>query len=453
MWYNFGHFSSGSSLLQKENSKYFHLPRFMNPVHYSLHETRKKDAALTNVLAECSPVLHSFSDPKVFIDFALDSILALTDSHAGSFFAWDEYSKDLVLKAERWPERGQAQATRIKLREGISGWIAEKGLPVLVTDIRTDIRFAEISTRYPYRTYSFVSLPLTSGNKLLGLINMTEKESRQPFTKEDFEHAHTLAGHIAVAYDNIRKENRLRAEIRELNQMVASLRETLKQQELLVSLGKLASHLAHELTNPIDAIRRFVNLALDQVPHESPARDYLIKAKRGIRRSVQVIRGLLELSGTNGRNRIRQVDLHEVIAQSISALRQDSSFERIVIEKQFFGAPLVVNDCGLKTVFHNLFQNAHHAMNGSGTIRVTTKAEGKQLVATVCDSGSGVPEQFRSRIFEPFFTTKDSERGTGIGLTICREIIQKSGGYITFESKENQGTQFIITLPCQNSAE
>ena len=452
MWYNFDN-SFSSSILQKEHSRYLDIPRIMNPVRSPLQKQRSKDGVTPSMLSEYPSTLHTFSDPSVFIDFALDSLLATVDAAAGSFFVWDEYSKELVLKAARGTSRGQMQGTTIKLRDGVAGRVVEKGFPILVKDIRTDDRFKAIKSNHQYHSFSFLVLPLTASNKLVGLINITEKESHEPFTNEDLERAQSFASHIAIAYENIRIQSHLRKENQELSQTVLDLREKIKQEESLVSLGKLSSHLAHELANPLDAIRRFVNLALDQVVQDTLAREYLLKAKKGIRRSVQVIRGLLELSiATTKNRRSRKTELHSLIEQTIANVHQGPSFGQIVIEKQFCGTPLFVEDYGLATVFQNLIQNANHAMNGIGKITIATEitnGNGKQAIVTVRDSGHGVPETIKAHIFEPFFTTKDNGQGTGIGLTICREIIQRCGGQITFESSENQGTEFIITIPCQ----
>ena len=450
MWYNFNTLRSGSSVLQKETTHQF-LPHIMNPVEDSLQvkTSRGKDQVVSKSLSDCS-ILYSFSDPAVFLDFALDYILAGVEASTGSFFVWDEYAKELVLKTSRGLGRERIQDTRIKLRQGVAGWVAERGFPVLVKDIRTDGRFSQFEKRSDYQTFSFLSLPLICSNKLVGLINISERESKAPFSEEDLSLAQKLAAHVAVAYEKVKTESRLRKENQELTQTVQDLKNVLKQQEPLVSIGKLSSHLAHEMTNPIDAIRRFVNLALDQVGQESMAREYLLKAKKGIRRSLQVIRGMLELSGTASRVRIRQSELHNLIDQAISSFAQDPTYAKVAIQKAFCDKSFFVEDCGLNTVFQNLIQNAHHAMNGSGTIQIGTKAENHHAVITVKDSGHGISDQVKNRIFEPFFTTKQNGDGTGIGLVICKEIIQRCGGQICFESVENVGTTFIITLPCRN---
>ncbi|OGW84784.1 MAG: hypothetical protein A3C35_03405 [Omnitrophica bacterium RIFCSPHIGHO2_02_FULL_46_11] len=422
----------------------------MKPLLYPAKTQGIGHMQIPSLMAECSAALHSFSNPSLFIDFALDSILVLADANSGSFLAWNEYSKELVLEAARGSARDRIQNLTIKLREGIAGWVAENGTPILVKDIRTDTRFRETNRNFSYHSFSFLSLPIIAGNKLLGVINITERENLRPFNEEDLIRAQTFSNHVAIAYENVRTETRLRKENQELSQTISDLKEKLKQQESFVSLGKLASQLAHELTNPLDAIRRFINLALDQITPETPAREYLLKAKRGVRRSIQVIRGLLELSRTTAKVRAHEEELHFLIDETITTTHQDSSFEQITFEKEFFESPLLVEDCGLRSVFQNLFQNAHHAMNGIGTITIATKREGQQIIISVSDSGHGIPEGIKGSVFEPFFTTKDNGQGTGIGLTICREIIQKCGGQICLGSSEREGTRFIITLPCKN---
>lgn len=449
MWYSLDNLSSRSNILQKENTQ------VSVPMAHSVRSLKNQgtDCKVSpELITEYSTTLHSFSDMSIFVDFAIDSILGLVDASMGSFFIWDEYSKELALKSARGQSRERLQGSSIKLREGIAGWIAEKGFPIRVEDIRNDSRFSQAKPSDRYRSYSFLSIPLVSENKLIGLINVTEKENKQPFSENDLEHATIFSHHIALAYENLKSKHRLKEENQQLNQKISELNEQLKRQEALVSLGKLASHLAHELSNPLDAIRRFINLAIDHVGQDSPARDFLLKAKQGIRRSIQVIRGLLELSGLNNRTRVRQADLHHLIEEVIDVIRHDPSFDQIMIEKHFCNKPLMIEDCGLQAVMQNLFQNAHHAMNGSGTIIIQTHAQGSQVTLSIKDSGCGVSESIKTRIFDPFFTTKASGKGTGIGLTICREIIQRSGGEISLQNGEKQGAQFTITLPFQNAS-
>ena len=90
-------------------------------------------------------------------------------------------------------------------------------------------------------------------------------------------------------------------------------------------------------------------------------------------------------------------------------------------------------------------------MLNKGTILMSTRRDGKWVEIRISDTGSGIPEKIRERVFDPFFTTKEVGRGTGQGLAIARNVVvDKHGGTITFESKQNTGTTFIIRLPIQS---
>ena len=401
---------------------------------------------------EWAVAFHGFSDKDRFVEFALQSLLEILNAHAGSLFLWEEKTKELILKKAAGPYLKKVSDVRLRLREGVSGKVADEGMPLLVKDACQDDRLREGKHSRRYHTSSFISLPLLAGDKLIGVINITEKENLLPFDEDDLAQAEAITRHIAVAYENLKMKKYLQKENEELADEVGDLREIVKQQESLVSIGKLASNLAHELNNPLDAIRRFVNLALDQVLEDSLAREYLLKAKKGIRQSIQVIRGLLCFSREVRPQVPHKVELHGVIEKSLAQVSQNGSFEKIDFKKEFCGEKVLVEDRGLSAVFQNLFDNAYHATQGKGTITLTTRPNGKYVLVSVRDTGCGVRPEHQERIFQPFFTTKDKGEGTGIGLAICREIVvQRSGGEIFFESDESRGTTFFIKLPYQKN--
>ena len=419
-------------------------------------EAKKVFSSSNQEQEKFSYVLHSFSEVDPFVHFALDSILELTRAHAGSLFVWDEFSKELVLRSFQNPSGNRIRDVRIKLREGICGVVAEEGKSVLVKDIRDDSMLQAVKRNGRYQTFSFLCLPLVLNHKLLGVINITEKEDRAPFTHENWKQAELFAKHIALAYENLRLRHRLQTESVSLHRELSELKEVLSQQEKFVSIGKVASHLAHELSNPIDAIRRFVNLALDQVMEDSLARTYLLKAKDGIRHSLRVIRGLLALCRESLPREARHADLHTLIDQSVTTFTQHIPSVAFLVKKNFCDGQIFVRDCGLKLVFKNLFENAYHAMNGKasnephdGKLMVDTRRENGRVIVSVRDSGAGIPEEIRTRIFDPFFTTKKEGEGNGIGLAICQDIVERCGGQISLGNCVEGGAEFMITLPVQ----
>ena len=444
MWYN----SNAPAIITVRQRGIRSLYRIENPSRMTISQWKNLSSErLFLSIAESTVALHSFPEEQKLLEYALDTLLSLTEGNAGSILIWDEIAKELVLRVAQGPYRQQASGARVKLREGVSGWVADQGRSVLVKDVEEDSRFHELKRTGKYQSRSFISVPMLAGNKLVGVINITEKQNLEPFSEEDFERVHAMAKHVVVAYENVKTEKRLWHENEELTEKLSKLNELLRHQEHLVSIGKLAANLAHELNNPLDGIRRFINLSLDQVKEESLAREYLLKAKAGVRRAIQVIRGLLAFSSQTSRHQGKTSEIHRVIEESLMSAQYNAAYSGVQFQKKFCATQMYVRDSGLMVVFQNLFENACHAMNFAGTITVQTEKVDSQGVILVHDSGPGIPEEYKRRIFEPFFTTKPQGKGTGIGLSICRDIVERCGGNIACESVIGQGTTFQIKLP------
>lgn len=385
--------------------------------------------------------------PNAFIEFSLDSLLALMDAHAGSLLLWDQDKKALVLQAVRGPyKNGIAEKSSVRLRHGVSGWVGDTGRSVLVQDLNADNRFENVQRRSHYHSTSFISLPLIASNKLLGVMNVTERKNLQPFTEEDLERARLFVQQVALAYDSMRLYRKYKDENERIYEKLNLMEAKEKDNEHFISIGKLASNLAHELNNPMDSIRRYVNLALDQVKQDSLAKEYLLKSKEGVRRAIHVIRGLLQFSRESRKTEIRENRIQDTLSKSIEAVTADLDFTQVDVCWSAIAENIYVQDCGLFVVFRNLLKNAYHAMDGGGSIDISHQIDEKYITLIFKDSGPGMSPEIRSRIFEPFFSTKKGE-GTGIGLTICKEIIQKTGGEIDCARSDNQGTEFRIILP------
>jgi len=458
MWYNNPNSKpvSAADLKDHTDSRFFRLPNIMNSIQkYPELEIQQKKSLSS--LAEYASVLHTIADIDQFVKFSLDTLLSLVNATSGSFFLWDDFNKVLISKSASGSRCEQIHEIKIKLREGITGWVADKGCPVLVQDITSDERFRDL--RRPsdqrYQSYSFLSLPLIAHNRLVGIINITEKEQQLPFDEHDLDAAKALAAHVAIAYENLRIQKELKKNSETINMRNRELQDTIDSQSNLVSIGKLASHLAHDLGNPIDGIRRYVNLALGQLKDErdAVARDYLLRSKKGIKQLIRVIRGLLTYARDTHKSKSSEGELHGLIEECLSLLHQESNLKGIKIKKQFCGVPIYYDESGLRTVFQNLLQNAFDAMSQNGSLTISTAVEGKQVIIQFQDSGEGIPENIRDRIFDPFFSTKTNREGTGIGLPICKEIVERLGGQIAYESQVGGGTKFIVLIPYRNEGE
>jgi len=241
-------------------------------------------------------------------------------------------------------------------------------------------------------------------------------------------------------------------DLRERIKMQQQLEDTYRQllhSEKLASLGKLAAGVAHELNNPLGGILMYANMLLEQIPDGPMAKDLREIADQAMR-CKEIVRGLLDFARRRGEGSLK-VNVNEVLEKSLSLLSRQAMFLNVTLEKDLQpNLPLILADPDqLGQVFTNLIVNAIDAMEGKGTLRLKTWAEGAPTYVhvEVSDTGHGIPEEDLGRIFDPFFTTKEIGRGTGLGLSIAYGIVKRQGGDIQVSTRLGEGTTFHLKFP------
>ncbi len=226
------------------------------------------------------------------------------------------------------------------------------------------------------------------------------------------------------------------------------------QEQRLSELGLLAAGIAHEIHNPLGSVRLAVQTLLREMDQQQsdPAElaSYLRLVDDQIDKCIEVTRRLLLLSRhPDSRNVL--VDINDAAADSMHLLDYDAKLRQIAQHAELDpDRPRILADqAELRMVVLNLLQNAHHAMLDGGEIRVRTRSAGTtQVLIEVADNGCGIAPDVLPHIFDPFYSRRaDGQAGTGLGLTICRSIVERYGGTITVESTQGRGTTFSIILP------
>jgi len=175
-------------------------------------------------------------------------------------------------------------------------------------------------------------------------------------------------------------------------------------------------------------------------------RDLLEESKDGLDRIKTIISGLREFSHVDGGGR-QDINLNDTIENTISLVWNQIKYN-CELDKEFADIPTVnANPGELSQVFANLLINAAQAIDESGKIYITTRAENDSVIVTVKDTGPGISSKNLNQIFSPFFTTKDVGEGTGLGLSISHTIVKNHGGKLRVASELGQGATFTITLP------
>ena len=220
----------------------------------------------------------------------------------------------------------------------------------------------------------------------------------------------------------------------------------LQQAEHLATLGKLAASVAHELNNPLDGVLRFTTLAL-QLPNTNPKTlEYLRESKTGLERMAKIVRSLLNYSRSVGKG-LEDLDLNELVVMAIRNLRPLQLRNNVTVKTVFSEEIPRVRFANFSEVFSNVIRNAYEAMPLGGQLVISTGLQDSSVVITFADTGKGIPATIKDKIFEPFFTTKNTSECTGLGLSICVDIVSKHGGTIEAESSEGQGATFRVRVP------
>jgi two-component system NtrC family sensor kinase len=231
-----------------------------------------------------------------------------------------------------------------------------------------------------------------------------------------------------------------------------TLAEQLLQREKLAAVGQLVSGVAHELNNPLAGIMAFSQLMLAMSSASSPdQQDALVTIHKEAKRAAKIVSNLLIFARQRHPERT-DADLNQVLQDTLELRRYSLRTHQIEVETDYDPElPLTWADAfQVQQVILNLLTNAEQALRhhqGEKRITLRTRREGEFIVASVTDTGPGIPAEELDQIFNPFFTTKPVGEGTGLGLSISDAIIREHGGQIRVSSKVGEGATFTVELP------
>lgn len=258
----------------------------------------------------------------------------------------------------------------------------------------------------------------------------------KPFTKAEILQK---ANNLTANWDRRRRE-------KEYIEKIKAQQEQLIRAERLAAVGTMARGIGHEFGNILLSIMGHADLAL-QSKDPAQMEEALKLVGKSSERAAIIIRNLQSMVKTEPKR--EKVDLVLPIKEALELVGHEIKKKAIKVTEQY--APdlpkTVVNRVEIGQVFLNLIINAIHAMgNKGGEIRITADADENTIRIMVADSGCGITEENLAKIFEPLFTTKGN-KGSGIGLSVSKKIIENHGGHISVRSEVGKGTVFLIQIP------
>jgi PAS domain S-box-containing protein len=411
----------------------------------ALRELVEQQTAISEVLRA---IANSPDDLQPIFDAILDSAKRLCRADMGSLRLFEESGLRLVgVRGDPLLVNQVWSSFPVLDKESFLGRLATSRLPAHIPDLtalegdhRDDLWVTAAKARY--RTALFV--PLLRDNEIVGVISLGRTQV-QPFTDQQISLFTDFAAQASIALEGTRRERQHR-----------EMQSELAHANRLATMGQLTASITHEVNQPITATvtyalaaRRFLSKDPPNFPEVDDALSLIVREGNRAGKVVERVRALVKKVPT----RKDAVAIDDAILEVIAITRAEAASNRVSVRTQFAdGLPRVQGDrVQLQQVILNLIVNAIQAMRGSGEgareLQISIDAvpsEGGVRVG-VRDTGPGLSPESLSRLFEPFYTTKPE--GMGMGLSICRSIIEAHGGWLWAIPCEPRGALFQFTIP------
>ena len=382
-------------------------------------------------LQELSDALVHVFDRAVLLRRLGDGLSDILEPKLCEIVILDDRSRRLALA---YPEVGNAEP----VPDEMPRWLKTLQEPVLTTEL--EAADSPGATLFRSRGWE-VGLPLRVGEHLIGLVGLGPNRDLRLYSAEDIWLLARVAVSASVALENANLSRRLRQ-----SEVV------LERANQLSSVGQLAAGIAHEIRNPLVAVKTFLDLLPERIADPDFVQKFRELSLSELRRVTSLITDLLAL-GKSPKAKRSAVAITPAL-EPVMRLMESTAQKRGVEMTSQIGARLPevwADPDQIKQIVLNLLLNAIEASPNEGHVHLAVNARPSNLAGVwtvgidVHDQGPGIPADQLEDIFHPFFTTKES--GTGLGLALVHQMVVEHGGEITVESEVGRGTIFHVTLP------
>jgi signal transduction histidine kinase len=349
----------------------------------------------------------------------------------------DSEKRRLITKIAKGLGEEIIRDSNPSLGEGISGWVGKTGEPLLIKDITKDARFTKRSGGRYYNN-SLLSVPLKLCGKVIGVVNVNNKVSKDIFRHYDLAMLDSIAQISVIALENVRLQGDIKRAGKNNYDMV--------------------SNVSHELKSPLAIIKEALLLlsegSLGEINEKQ--KKFLSLSNQNVERLNRLINEFLEAARLeNSKSSMKRslfsiTDATRMIMDSLDVVAKDKgiALEGAIPDKRIdiWGDPDKLNQ-----VISNLVDNAIKYNRPSGKVQISLEESADTVNISVKDTGMGIPKDDINKVFDRFFRVERSDTagisGTGLGLSIVKDIVNMHKGAISVESEINNGTKFTVALP------
>ena len=408
---------------------------------------KKWSAREIDCIVKLSSLINSSLDIIEVLDNSMHAVEDLTNAEASSIFEIDFEKTELFFRLARGESGSKVRKIRMKMGEGIAGWVASSGEALLVPDTETDKRFCKrVDQISSFRTRSVIALPIRYRGNITGVLEVLNKRAPRSFDDMDLEVLSIAANQIGIAMENAKLYSRLKEKFALTQTELKKSQEKLIRSERLAALGQLSQGIAHAVRNPVMSIGGFARRLRKKLPDDETTSAYVDMVIEEATRLEMLVKDVWTYTSMP-EPELKQVKMSVLLRGVLEERMNTWRSKQIKVDLNLIPEdPAVSVDRELMTkALGSLLLNAEEAMSGGGVITVSACWEGKWIVISVKDSGAGIASKDLPFVFDPFFTTKT--HGSGLGLTTVNRIVSSHCGEVKIFSEHGSGTEVKIYFP------
>ena len=378
-------------------------------------------------LLEMTSDLVSTLELSTLLQMIVDAAKELTDSQAAALLLYNHQRNQLYFEAATVPLRSDDTLIAIPPENSVAGWIFTHREPLLTDDTPGDSRFfREIDLIISFRSKSILGVPLRTKEKTIGVIEAVNK-LEGTFSEQDKHVLQALAAQAAIAIENSR----------------------------LFKQSDIVAEMVHELRTPLSALSAAIHLLQRPELEEEQRSKIRQTLSNEVQRLNELTTNFLELSRLeSGRVRFERepVLLEGLVRECLEIMRLQADSVGVLLETDIDRtlSPLMGDRTQLKRLLLNLITNAIKYNRKGGWVRISLHQKEDDALLMVSDNGKGIPAKSIPNLFRRFYRVPEEEgliSGTGLGLAIAKRIAQNHNGDIEVDSKDGEGTTFMVILP------
>jgi signal transduction histidine kinase len=399
-----------------------------------------------NALFELARQFHEVWDVNALLDGIL--LVAIEHTRAGAAAVVTTES-DRKERLSRWRSKGwDASEEPDWTVDPNAGWVRrlrEHRHPMALSALRAQCPDAAVQLDAFRRAGCLVLAPMVRRDQVRGLLYLSGRVDGATFTPGDLAFLDLLMDQFAVSLDNADLAERER----ETHEQLLLARQQLASAEKLAALGQMAATIAHEVRNPTGIIRNYLALIRPALTEHRAELEHLDIISEELARVEAFVQNLLGAFHPH-RSEAAALSLPGQLEQVTSFFRPRLASRGIEVVNRLDGSvpPVCAEPEPLRQVLINLLLNAIDAMPGGGTITFTSEWTAETVELAIADTGSGIPTELLDEIFNPFVTSKPQGEGSGLGLSICRSLLERFGAHISARNQTppEHGAVFTIRL-------